>query len=98
MNKCRQCGALDIPHDNKLCNKCWELTTRIKRDPKRAAEIVHSNTTEDQRIKYGNKIIKILGLRVKKNGRVDTSIGDKTPLGLGSTMMRYFEESLQGVN
>lgn len=94
MSKCTQCGKETELNDAELCNDCWELTGRIKRNPEKAARILHSNTTEDQRIKYGEKIIEILGLKVKKNGRVDTSIGDKTPMGLGSTMMRYFEESL----
>jgi hypothetical protein len=31
-----------------------------------------------------NEMIQLLlpGLKIKKNGRIDTSIGDKTPLGL----------------
>jgi hypothetical protein len=30
----------------------------------------------------GNRLISILGLKVKTNGRVDTAYGDKTPIGL----------------
>lgn len=44
--------------------------------------------TEAQRTEQGKQIIKLLGLRVKQNGRVDTEWGDKTPLGLALTLLR----------
>ena len=42
---------------------------------------------------FGNELIKLLSLKIKKNGRVDTDGGDKTPLGLGRTVIRLLEES-----
>ena len=43
--------------------------------------------------RLGNKIIKLLNLKLKDNGRVDTSGGDKTPLGLGFTIERAVQEN-----
>ena len=42
----------------------------------------------------GNKLIEVLNLKVKKNGRVDTQWGDKTPIGLGATVARIVKETL----
>jgi len=36
----------------------------------------------------GNELIKLLGLKVKQNGRIDTEWGDKTPAGLARTVYR----------
>ncbi len=41
----------------------------------------------------GDKLIELLQLKVKDNGRVATSGGDKTPLGLALTVLRLIEES-----
>ena len=41
----------------------------------------------------GRKLIEVLGLRVKANGRVDTAWGDKTPRGLAATVRRVIAES-----
>jgi hypothetical protein len=41
----------------------------------------------------GEKLIEILGLRVKSNGRVNTKWGDKTPIGLYLTIQRIMEET-----
>ncbi len=41
----------------------------------------------------GLLLIKILHLKVKRNGRVDTQWGDKTPLGLSLTIRRLIEEA-----
>ncbi len=40
----------------------------------------------------GLELIDLLHLKVKQNGRVDTSGGDKTPEGLGRTVARVIEE------
>lgn len=48
---------------------------------------------EKQIEQFGNRIIKLLSLKIKENGRVDTNIGDKTPLGLGKMLIRYMEEA-----
>lgn len=40
----------------------------------------------------GLKLIEVLGLKVKANGRVDTSIGDKTPMGLTRTIKSIIED------
>jgi hypothetical protein len=40
----------------------------------------------------GENIIDLLYLKVKENGRVDTSWGDKTPLGLFLTLERLMKE------
>jgi hypothetical protein len=39
----------------------------------------------------GRQVIELLNLRVKANGRVDTSGGDKTPTGLVRTLARYLD-------
>lgn len=41
----------------------------------------------------GEDLISMLSLKVKKNGRVDTSWGDKTPMGIGATVRRVVNES-----
>lgn len=40
----------------------------------------------------GFAAIKLLNLKVKKNGRVDTAYGDKTPLGIGATIVDFIAE------
>ncbi len=40
----------------------------------------------------GDEIIEMLHLKVKSNGRVDTTWGDKTPLGLYLTLQRMMGE------
>ena len=44
----------------------------------------------------GNELIELLDLKVKENGRVDTSGGDKTPIGLAKTVKRLIEEGVAG--
>lgn len=51
------------------------------------------NTLAEQ---IGNKLIELLDLRVKDNGRVDTSGGDKTPVGLARTVKRLIAEAEKG--
>ena len=46
---------------------------------------------EKQAEKTGKRLIEILGLKVKANGRVDTTWGDKTPLGLALTVERILQ-------
>lgn len=48
---------------------------------------------EKQIEQFGNEVIKLLSLKVKSNGRVNTNIGDKTPLGLGKMLIRYMKEA-----
>lgn len=47
--------------------------------------------TEQELTLIGKELIRTLGLSIKDNGRVETSIGDKTPLGLA----RYVESLYQ---
>jgi len=54
---------------------------------------VSETLNEKQIEKLGSEVIKLLFLKVKKNGRVDTGWGDKTPLGLGHTLLRFIEDS-----
>ena len=51
------------------------------------------NTLAEQ---IGNRLIELLDLKVKSNGRVNTSGGDKTPVGLAKTVKRLIEEAEQG--
>lgn len=37
---CRRCGELTRMIETKLCDRCYELETRIKRDLKIAKEII----------------------------------------------------------
>jgi hypothetical protein len=50
-------------------------------------------TTEIEQSKIGETLIEVLGLRVKSNGRVNTTWGDKTPLGLYLTVQRIIDEA-----
>ena len=47
---------------------------------------------EAQAIERGEMIVRVLGLRLKANGRVDTCWGDKTPLGIFRTVQRIINE------
>jgi hypothetical protein len=42
----------------------------------------------------GMELIQILGLKIKRNDRVDTVWGDKSPEGLGRTAARIVHEHL----
>ena len=57
-------------------------------------EMVEAGATQEEAEK-AFELFEILrpGLRVKRNGRVGTSQGDKTPLGLYRTIKRIFEEN-----
>ena len=46
---------------------------------------------EEKLQKVGETLIKVLNLKVKKNGRVDTIWGDKYPIGLARTVKRILE-------
>lgn len=48
--------------------------------------------TDEQKTEIGQRLIELLSLKVKSNGRVDTSVGDKTPLGLFKTVKRFIED------
>jgi hypothetical protein len=50
--------------------------------------------TDEQAEKLGQALIHLLGLCAKRNGRIDTAHGDKTPIGLGRTVLRVVEEEL----
>lgn len=54
-----------------------------------SAKYIKAESQDDQAI--GEKLIEVLGLKVKSNGRVDTSWGDKTPSGLSLTVKRIIE-------
>lgn len=43
-------------------------------------------------IELGLRIVDLLGIRVNKNGRINTSWGDKTHLGLALTIKRVIED------
>jgi hypothetical protein len=42
----------------------------------------------------GEKLIEVLQLKKKPNGRVDTTWGDKTPLGLYLTVQAVIEQTI----
>lgn len=48
--------------------------------------------SDEEWTEIGNKLIELLALKVKSNGRVDTSVGDKTPMGLAKTVKRFIED------
>ncbi len=48
--------------------------------------------TELHQHRRGQAIAELLGLELKKNGRYDTTWGDKTPLGLYLTVRRFVED------
>lgn len=54
----------------------------------------YTATAKENSEALGLKLIEVLGLKVKKNGRVDTSWGDKTPVGLALTVESIVEESV----
>ena len=47
----------------------------------------------DRAQEIGETLIDVLGLKVKGNGRVETSIGDKTPMGLARIVERILDEN-----
>lgn len=47
-----------------------------------------SKLSKERADKIGESLIEVLGLRVKKNGRVNTTWGDKSPEGLARTVER----------
>lgn len=49
--------------------------------------------TAKQAIALGEQVIDALQLKPKKNGRVDMKFGDKTPEGLGRTIIRMVKET-----
>ena len=51
--------------------------------------------SDEQAQKLGEQLIEVLQLKVKSNGRVDTSWGDKTPIGLGKTVEQIVKDSTQ---
>jgi len=46
---------------------------------------------DDAATAAGEQIIRLLGLKVKENGRVDTTVGDKYPAGLARTLLRFLD-------
>lgn len=42
--------------------------------------------------RLGNRLIEVLNLKVAKNGRVDTALGEKVPVGLGRLVVDLVEE------
>jgi len=57
---------------------------------KKIEKLVLADTTDDELI--GNKLIEVLQLKLKQNGRVDTSWGDKNPVGLAQVVKRIIQE------
>ena len=48
---------------------------------------IKANMTEEQEIKLGKQLVEVLHLRTKRlNGRIETTWGDKTILGLYRTV------------
>lgn len=37
---CRFCGAETLSTGTKLCDRCWELSSRIRREPELARKIL----------------------------------------------------------
>ena len=54
--------------------------------------------TEELNVMVGQKIAELLGLKVNKLGRMNTSWGTKTILGLGACIVRIVEESKATIN
>jgi len=51
------------------------------------------SVVSDMQQDKGLELIDLLGLKVKANGRVNTSWGDKSDMGLYLTVKRFIEES-----
>ena len=51
------------------------------------------NHVDNSGHELGLKLIEILQLKVKSNGRVETTWGDKTPPGLALTVKRIMSEN-----
>lgn len=56
---------------------------------KRFKNMYNSSTSDEE---LGLKIIKELKLKIMKNGRVDLTNGDKTPVGLARTIVGMIKE------
>ena len=52
---------------------------------------------ESINIEIGRKVFGLLGLKISKIGRIDTSYGTKTIQGLGAVISRIVRESTQEV-
>ncbi len=48
-------------------------------------------------VAIGQKISELLNLKINKQGRVKTSFGDKTWIGLGATILRIVEEEKENI-
>jgi hypothetical protein len=66
----------------------------IAKKPEDQIQDLVEGSEEDTQIRIGEKIIEVLSLHKKQNGRVDTAWGDKTPLGLYLTVKRIIDGDL----
>ena len=48
-------------------------------------------------VTIGQKVSELLNLKISKQGRVKTSYGDKTWIGLGATILRIVEEEKENI-
>ena len=55
----------------------------------------NSQMNQETADRLGREIIAFLSLRVKRNGRVDTTWGDKSPEGLARTLQRIINTADQ---
>ena len=53
---------------------------------------MNSNKEHFLNVAIGQKVSELLNLKISKQGRVKTSFGDKTWIGLGATILRIVEE------
>jgi hypothetical protein len=65
------------------------ISASVEQSPSKLRETLLND--DNVATKAGNRIINLLGLKVKRNGRVDTSVGDKTPMGLARTIARFLK-------
>jgi hypothetical protein len=77
--------------ERKMILETWQLAHDLLQNH------LHDYTIEQEQdeetlTRIGQQLIVVLGLKVKgENGRVDTSWGDKTPLGLAKTIKRIIK-------
>lgn len=81
---CPNCRYQTVADRSRTCPECGYCGDWIQP----GEESLYNGDNE----RLGNALIELLGLKVKPNKRVDTSWGDKTPMGLGATVRRLMRK------
>jgi len=70
----------------KMINNNGEIRTQVRPDKQKVYEVI-----------LANKVIDLLSLK-RRSDKFATSLGDKTMVGLGATLVRIIEEAKDEAN